>query len=53
MPAGTRPHGRPRVPGHGPGAAIPDLLSELQVKLVTSGDSVDVANEINDLINKL
>jgi hypothetical protein len=25
----------------------------LQVKLVTSSDSVDVANEINDLINKL
>jgi hypothetical protein len=33
--------------------AVPNLLSDLQVKLVTSSDSVDVANEINDLINKL
>jgi hypothetical protein len=39
-------------PETGPGA-VPNLLSDLQVKLVTSGDSVDVANEINDLINKL
>ena len=39
-------------PEMGPGA-VPDLLSDLQVKLVTSSDSVDVANEINDLINKL
>jgi hypothetical protein len=30
-----------------------NLLSDLQVKLVTSGNSVDLANEINDLINKL
>jgi hypothetical protein len=35
-------------PGESP---IP--LSDLQVKLVTSADSVDIANEINDLINKL
>ena len=40
-------------PDMGPAAAIPDLLSELQVKLITSGNNVDVANEINDLINKL
>jgi PDZ domain len=39
-------------PEMGPGAA-PNLLSDLQVKLVTSSDSVDVANEINDLINRL
>jgi hypothetical protein len=40
-------------PDVGPAAAIPDLLSELQVKLITTGNNVDVANEINDLINKL
>jgi hypothetical protein len=39
-------------PEIGPGAA-PNLLTDLQVKLVTSGNSVDLANEINDLINKL
>ena len=39
-------------PQMGPGT-VPNLLSDLQVKLVTSSDSVDVANEINDLINKL
>jgi hypothetical protein len=39
-------------PEMGPGA-VPNLLSDLQAKLVTSGNSVDVANEINDLINKL
>ena len=39
-------------PEMGPGA-VPNLLSDLQVKLVTSSESVDVANEINDLINKL
>ena len=39
-------------PEMGPGA-VPNLLSDLQFKLVTSSDSVDVANEINDLINKL
>jgi hypothetical protein len=39
-------------PEMGPGA-VPNPLSDLQVKLVTSSDSVDVANEINDLINKL
>jgi hypothetical protein len=36
----------------GPGA-VPNLLSDVQVKLVTSGNSVEVANEINDLVNKL
>src|SRR5271166_918352 len=39
-------------PEKGPGA-VPNLLSDVQVKLVTSGNSVDVANEINDLVNKL
>jgi hypothetical protein len=33
--------------------AVPNLLTDLQVKLVTSGNSVDLTNEINDLINKL
>jgi hypothetical protein len=33
--------------------AVPNLLSDVQVKLVTSGNRVDVANEINDLVNKL
>jgi len=34
--------------------AVPDLLADsAQVKLVTSGNSVDVANEIYDLINRL
>jgi hypothetical protein len=35
-----------------PGAA-PNLLADVQVKLVTSGNSIDVANEISDLVNKL
>jgi hypothetical protein len=30
-----------------------NLLTELQAKLVASGSSADLANEINDLINKL
>jgi hypothetical protein len=34
--------------------AVPDLLADSgQAKLVTSGNSVDVANEIYDLINRL
>src|SRR5664279_3315253 len=39
-------------PEMGPGA-VPNLLAALQVKLVTSGNSVDLANEINDVLNKL
>ncbi|MFZ0066697.1 MAG: hypothetical protein WAK90_11055 [Pseudolabrys sp.] len=39
-------------PETGPGA-VPDLLTGVQLKLVMSGNSVDLANEINDLINKL
>jgi hypothetical protein len=39
-------------PEIGPGE-VPGLLTDLQVKLVTSGNSADLANEINDLINKL
>jgi hypothetical protein len=49
------------APGHTAGLDCPEmgagtgsnLLSDVQVKLVTSGNSVDVANEIYDLINKL
>ena len=32
---------------------VPNLIDDVQAKLVTSGNSVDVANEIYDLINKL
>jgi hypothetical protein len=39
-------------PEIGPGT-VPNLFTNLQVKLVTSGNIVDLANEINDLINKL
>ena len=39
-------------PEIGPGA-VPNLLTNAQSKLVMSEDSVDLANEINDLINKL
>ena len=39
-------------PETGPGA-VPTLLTDLQAKLVMSGNTVDLANEINDLINKL
>ena len=39
-------------PEIGPGA-VPALLENLQSKMVMSGNSVDLANEINDLINKL
>jgi hypothetical protein len=35
------------------GGAAPHLLTDLQLKLVTSGNKVDLANEINDLIYKL
>ena len=49
------------APSHAAGLDCPEmgagtgsnLLSDVQVKLVTSGNSVDVANEIYDLINKL
>jgi len=33
--------------------AVPNLLTDLHVKLVTTDNSVDLTNEINDLINKL
>jgi len=39
-------------PELGPGS-VPNLLNDLQIKLIASADSPDVANEINDLINKL
>jgi hypothetical protein len=51
LPAGGHTAGLD-CPEMGPGA-VPNLLSDLQVKLVTFSNSVDVANEINDLINKL
>jgi len=39
-------------PATGPGAAT-NVLTDLQVKLVSSGNSIDVGNEIGDAINKL
>jgi|SRR5580704_4337621 hypothetical protein len=33
--------------------AAPNLLTDLDLKLVTSGNKIDLANEINDLIYKL
>ena len=39
-------------PELGPGS-VPNLLTDLQVKLIASADSADLANEINDLVNKL
>ena len=33
--------------------AVPNLLTDVQLKPVMSGNSVDLANAINDLINKL
>jgi hypothetical protein len=32
---------------------VSNLFTDLQLKLVTSGNSVDLSNEINDVINKL
>ena len=52
LSAGARLHGPLDCPETGPGA-VPNLLSDVQSKLVMSGNSVDLANEINDLINKL
>jgi hypothetical protein len=40
-------------PDIGPPGAVSTLLSDLQTKLVASGNSVDLSNEIYDLINKL
>ena len=40
-------------PQIGPSGAASNLLSDVQVKLVSSGNSIDLANEIYDLINKL
>ena len=39
-------------PETGPGA-VPNILSDVQSKLVMSENSIDLANEINDLVNKL
>jgi hypothetical protein len=33
--------------------AIPNLFADLQIKLVATGNTVDLANEINDAVNKL
>jgi hypothetical protein len=48
-----RPRRGPRLPGDGPPGAIRNLLADVQVKLVASGNGVDLANEVYDLINKL
>jgi hypothetical protein len=40
----------PRI---GPSGAVSNLLSDVQVKLLSSGNSVDLANKIYDLTNKL
>jgi len=39
-------------PELGPGS-VPNLFNDLQVKLIVTGDGTDLANEINDLVNKL
>jgi len=39
-------------PELGPGS-VPNLLNDLQIKLIASADSADLANEINDVVNKL
>jgi hypothetical protein len=39
-------------PELGPGS-VPNLLTDLQIKLIASADSADLANEISDLVNKL
>ena len=51
--ADSRPHGRPRLPRNWGLALFPIFSLTCRSKLVTSGNSVDLANEINDLINKL
>jgi len=33
--------------------SVPNLFTDLQVKLIPSADRLDLANEINELINKL
>src|SRR5271166_2927709 len=33
--------------------AVPNLLSDVQIRLVTPANCLDVSNEINDLVNKL
>lgn len=40
-------------PEIGPPRAVPNLLTDVQAKLVASGNSIDLTNEIYDLINKL
>jgi len=40
-------------PTMGSNAAVPDLLADLQIRLVSSENSVDVTNEINYAISKL
>jgi hypothetical protein len=34
-------------------AAVPNLFSDLQLKLVSSGNTIDLTNEIYDVVNKL
>ena len=40
-------------PEFGPPRTVPNLLTDVQTKLVASGNGIDLANEIYDLINKL
>jgi hypothetical protein len=40
-------------PEIGSPGAVSNLLTDVQTKLMASGNSVDLANEINDLVNKL
>jgi len=40
-------------PEIGPPRAVPNLLTDVQAKLVASGNSIDLTNEIYDLINRL
>jgi hypothetical protein len=40
-------------PDIGPPGTAFNLLTDVQARLIASGDSIDVANEIDDLINRL
>ena len=40
-------------PDIGPPGTASNLLTDVQAKLIASGNRIDVANEIDDLINKL
>jgi hypothetical protein len=40
-------------PNFDPPGSVSNLLTDMQVKLVASGNSIDLANEIYDLVNRL